>query len=1107
MQVLLVSKHVQEFARIQEALEGLNPERVDLTQVSGPGDAHHRLARNDVDLILLDLPSPGRSSLDSATRFCMDVAPVPVIVLSGQADEQTGLQALQLGAQDFLLKDSIEPELLARTVRSALRRGEMRAKLERSIAAQERAEAYLRTLIDAWPGAVAILDSAGRLLQANTQWQEAVGTAGCYGPGFSTGDDYLQLCEAWSSGSLRDSTALAGAVSAVCAGSKDAAWATYRIADAAGDHWFEARVTRLDIGPEHHVLVSHIETTSVRAEEHARRQDVEIHRDALETIRDGYYEADLLGRFTLVNRALRQALDRPVEKILGATFADLGPEPDADRLRNVFRSCLATGEPAEPFEWKILTGHGSLRHAEVSLAMIHDSEGRIVGFRGIVRDVNLRKAIEAELESYYVEVEEARNRAEVQAMELASQAEELVHAHNEALAATQLKSEFMANVSHEILTPMNGIVGMVDLLEGTRLSREQRDYVQSIKDSTGNLLTLINGILDFSKIEAGNLELDRIPFNVAEFVAETLRPLSVRAHEKELELLYEIDNEVPATVIGDPSRLRQILVNLTENAIKFTHEGEVSLRIGVDSAANGLATVRFEVSDTGIGIPADKQQIIFESFAQGDGSSTREFGGAGLGLAISGRLVHLMNGQIWVESREGGGSTFSFTARMPVAETSSTRHLLAPFTSLEGVRAVVADDNPTSRRQLASALQGCGVEVHDCGDGRAALELLGEAARRGRPFDIAVLDCQMPVLDGFATTCRIQGDPRFSETNVVLLTLSGRRGDAARCRRIGVSAYLTKPIAPLDLIDAVRALIRSGARSDRPKLVTRHSLRETRKRLRVLVAGDNPVNQLITRRLLQKAGHQPVMVRNGQEALESLERQSFDVIFMDLQMPEMDGFMATEALRGGEAGADRHLPVIALSSNPDEATRERCLRAGIDAILGKPFELIDMITALDNLFPEAGAGEMEGPVEPPAEAGREVSAGESVVDGHALLEHVGGDRELLNEIVEMFLREREATLGDLADAVSARQAEDVERAAQRLESTFGTLAAEEAVIMAANLARFGREGRFDDAEVALGALENKIMEVERELSTIAGAERDSLPTPRDGHAASEGAES
>jgi CheY-like chemotaxis protein len=257
----------------------------------------------------------------------------------------------------------------------------------------------------------------------------------------------------------------------------------------------------------------------------------------------------------------------------------------------------------------------------------------------------------------------------------------------------------------------------------------------------------------------------------------------------------------------------------------------------------------------------------------------------------------------------------------------------------------------------------------------------------------------------------------------------------------------------------------------------------------VLVAGDNPVNQLITRKLLQKAGHHPVMVSNGREALESLEQERFDVVLMDLQMPEMDGFTATEALRSGEVGADRYLPVIALSSSPDEGTRERCLRAGIDAILGKPFELIDMITAMDNLFPETDAEETEAAAEPPAEAARQASTDASVVDGPALLEHVGGDRELLHEIVEMFLRERESILGDLAGAVSARQAEEVERAAHRLESTFGTLAAQEAVAMASDLARFGREERFDDAEVALGALENKIMEVEQELSAIAGVER------------------
>ena len=837
--------------------------------------------------------------------------------------------------------------------------------------------------------------------------------------------------------------------------------------------------------------MSHIETTDARETESALRQANGKHLDVLESIRDGYYEADLLGRFTSVNGALAKILGRPRREILGSTFAGLSTEAEAERLKNIFRTCLATGDPCGTFDWVVGTGDGGSRFTEVSLAMIGDSTGRTVGFRGIVRDVHLRKAIEAELEQYYVEVEEARNSAEVQAMELARRADELVHAHNEALAATQIKTQFVSNMSHEILTPMNGIVGMADLLTETRMSREQSEYVETIKSSANALLTLINGLLDFSKLEEGRLELETIPFSLRASVAETLKPLSLRAHGKQLELLYEFDEDVPDAILGDPSRLRQILVNLTDNAIKFTRSGEIVLRVSLESRDAARATVRFDISDTGIGIPKEKQKAIFESFAQADGSTTRRYGGAGLGLSISSQLAQRMGRGLWVESEVGQGSTFSFTANLKITEENSCRHALAPFASLRGIRAVVADDNSTSRRQLLAALESCNVEVSACEDGRAAIELLSAAAAAGRPYDIAVLDCQMPVLDGFTATSRIRDDARLSGTRIVLLTLFGQRGDAARCRQLGVSAYLTKPIAPLDLLDAVRAMITPHPGRDGPQLVTRHSLRETRRRLRVLVAGANRVSQMISRKLLHNAGHESVVVSSGQEALQALKREMFDVVLLDVEMPEVDGIQTTEAIRTSERLGERRIPIVALTASDKLGTQERCLRVGMDAWINQPFELTDLVSTLDRLFPIESAPEESATDSVVVEMSPQPET--SVIDRETLLDRVGGDRELLGEIVEMFLDERKSILEDLSRAVSDRRSEGVETVAQRLKSTFGSLAAGEAVEMASDLERLGRERRFDDAELALAALENKIIQVEHELAAIAGT--DVRPSP------------
>ncbi|MGA2186763.1 MAG: response regulator [Bryobacteraceae bacterium] len=660
------------------------------------------------------------------------------------------------------------------------------------------------------------------------------------------------------------------------------------------------------------------------------RLDEERHllHQLMDNLPDHIYFKDRESRFGLVNRSHVAGFGcRDASDLIGKTDFDFFTLEHAQPAWDDEHDLIHERTPVVSKEEKETWADGRETWVLTTKLPFRDAAGRIIGTFGVSRDITDRKRIESELSA-------AKKAAE---------------------DASHAKSEFLANMSHEIRTPMNGILGMTELALETELLPEQREYLGMVHSSAESLLTIINDILDFSKIEAGRLEMDRIEFDLRDSLEETARALALRAADKNLELICDIRPEVPAIVAGDPIRLRQVIVNLLSNAIKFTSSGEVALTVEVQAIDGDHATLLFTVRDTGIGIPHEKRKLIFEAFAQADASTTRMFGGTGLGLSIASRLVEMMGGRIWVESALGKGSRFRFTAQLEIVRRSAEWTPSADESKLRGLPVLVVDDNATNRRLLGDILANWELHPVFAASVEEALEILYRENGAGSAIPLVLSDVFLPGEDGFVLVARIRNDPELSATSIIMLASGGRRGDTARCRELGVSGYLMKPVRRSELRTAILAALGGNGcapRHDEP--TTWASSAVSHRSLRVLVTEDNVVNQRLVLRFLEKLGHSAILACDGLQAVEAISREDIDLVLMDVQMPEMDGFQATAAIRALEETTGTHHPIIAMTAHAMKGDHERCLAAGMDGYLSKPIQLHLLREILERVETNAG---------------------------------------------------------------------------------------------------------------------------------------------------------
>jgi PAS domain S-box-containing protein len=799
-----------------------------------------------------------------------------------------------------------------------------------------------------------------------------------------------------------------------------------------------------------------------RTEEKLRRAE-EHFRTVVESLGEMLVITDFLDNVVYINSRTTELTGYTLEEMVNKPAYEFLLSPDQWPTLLEHNKRREQGV-AETYELLLKRKDGTEFWAEIHATPYYNGASEIVGTIGTMTDITERKRMAAELE----------------------------RSRDLALESARLKSEFLANMSHEIRTPMNGVIGMTELALDTDLTFEQRDYLQMVKQSADSLLGIINDVLDFSKIESGKVELDPEDFDLQATVGDTLRPLAVRADQQGLELIYHIEPDVPIHLVGDSARLGQVLVNLVGNALKFTERGEISVMVRKQSQTAHEVCLHFEVADTGIGIAPEKQALIFEAFAQADGSTTRKYGGTGLGLAITSQLVELMGGRVWVESpgeyglqiedsgakedlianpqseipipppTMGSGSVFHFTMRCGLSK-GTVRRSPVTLTHLQDLHVLVVDDNATNRQILIETLTNWQMKPAAVDNGRAALVEMRRAAAEQAPYKLVVLDAQMPEMDGFVVAETIRKSPELGGAMIMMLSSLDQGSQLARCRNLGLDAYLVKPVRQSELLTAIKSVLGTKSSEKAGPVADVSQVAETvTRRLNILLVEDNHINQRLAVGVLEKCGHTVEVAENGRVALELLALKRFDVVLMDVQMPEMNGYEATAAIRESEQTEGHHTPIIAMTAYAMKGDRERCLAAGMDAYISKPINVTELLQAIASLVPASSPSQSDAICD---------TAVDHDADFAALVARAGGDIELAHELIEIFLTDCPRLVSEIREAVERDDGEALERAAHTTKGALGYFSNGPAIDAALQLQQMGQRGDLCAARETLTELE------------------------------------